>query len=61
MQIKIADFGLSRDFASTYMTGVLGTYVKNLLLSIGWPRKFSTISHTPSKPTSTLLELSSGK
>ena len=27
MQIKIADFGLSRDFASTYMTGTLGTYV----------------------------------
>ena len=27
-QIKIADFGLSRDFASTYMTGTLGTYVK---------------------------------
>jgi serine/threonine protein kinase len=25
-QIKIADFGLSRDFASTYMTGTLGTY-----------------------------------
>ena len=32
MQIKIADFGLSRDFASNYMTGTLGTYVKNLLL-----------------------------
>lgn len=25
--IKIADFGLSRDYASTYMTGTLGTYV----------------------------------
>ena len=31
MQIKIADFGLSRDFASTYMTGVLGTYVKKFI------------------------------
>lgn len=27
MQIKIADFGLSRDMASSYMTGTLGTYV----------------------------------
>ena len=27
VQIKIADFGLSRDYASTYMTGTLGTYV----------------------------------
>ena len=26
-QLKIADFGLSRDYASTYMTGTLGTYV----------------------------------
>jgi hypothetical protein len=29
LQIKIADFGLSRDYASTYMTGTLGTYVKS--------------------------------
>jgi hypothetical protein len=29
-QIKVADFGLSRDYASTYMTGTLGTYVQNL-------------------------------
>lgn len=25
-QVKIADFGLSRDYASNYMTGTLGTY-----------------------------------
>jgi hypothetical protein len=31
-QIKIADFGLSRDFASTYMTGTLGTYVNFLII-----------------------------
>ena len=43
MQIKIADFGLSRDFASTYMTGTLGTYVSiSLFFSIGWRHKFST-------------------
>lgn len=33
MQIKIADFGLSRDFASTYMTGILGTYVNYRIYS----------------------------
>jgi hypothetical protein len=44
MQIKIADFGLSRDFASTYMTGTLGTYVKINLFSIGWPHKYLIIN-----------------
>jgi hypothetical protein len=44
-QIKIADFGLSRDFASTYMTGTLGTYVKiYFICSIGWLPRFLTIS-----------------
>jgi hypothetical protein len=46
MQIKIADFGLSRDFASNYMTGTLGTYVKiYTTFSIGWHLKFSIINH----------------
>lgn len=31
IHIKIADFGLSRDYASNYMTGTLGTYVRYYL------------------------------
>jgi len=36
LDLKIADFGLSRDFASTYMTGTLGTYVYFLSITQHW-------------------------
>ena len=39
-QIKVADFGLSRDYASTYMTGTLGTYVQYFIYSIGWLQRY---------------------
>ena len=45
-QLKIADFGLSRDYASTYMTGTLGTYVTLSLFSIGWHLKYLIMSLT---------------
>lgn len=48
-QVKIADFGLSRDYASNYMTGTLGTYVILILFSIGWLHKYSIINPTHSK------------
>ena len=44
VQLKIADFGLSRDYASTYMTGTLGTYVNILSCSIGWHLKYLIMS-----------------
>ncbi len=49
IQIKIADFGLSRDYASTYMTGTLGTYVNRYLFSIGWHLKYLIINLIHSK------------
>lgn len=46
INVKIADFGLSRVNNTDMMTGVLGTFVKLIFIiySIGWLQKYSSVS-----------------
>jgi len=53
VNVKIADFGLSRVNNTDMMTGVLGTFVKLIFIikSTGWLQKFSNASHIQLKQT----------